>query len=700
MQAFMIQLLRASLWGGAAALGALAAYCLLRRLHAPSRFLCWLWLAVGLRFVWLGGIPLTVTVRRDAPLAQAAGTVQTLARASEAPAVSPSAPALPAVSPSAGPTVWQVVFLVWLTGTAFLLLRAAWSYLRLRHSVAQACRMPDDCYGGVAAPFTLGILRPRIYLPDCLTGEVRASVHLHEATHIRRGDPLTKPLFYAVACLHWFNPLVWLAFRQFEQTMEYACDEAATRGKTASERRMYCESILQFALNGSRTPGSLAFGQGSVKQRILHLLEYRQLKSGALVCCALAVGICISACMLRPSVETENTVSVTVQKTRNENPTPTSAPQPTLMDMAGAFLCPADYTYISRFVGSVHRGDDLCAPYGTPVVAAQDGAVIAAGWHYSYGNYVILDHGALADGSEWQSLYAHMAGLSVSEGQSVAAGDQLGTVGSTGDSTGNHLHFELYRAGRLMQPRYFTQYREGEVGDLTLEMAMELESNALSGGQGEQAQGLSDLMAWQAEQLSAQIAELSEKIASGKLTAEALQEAEEHLEALTEEQEAAQTRAQELQDQAGAEHDAYLDSQVQQHSASVQSETVAFGAVLQRYKYISANYSAQGHNGTDFAAGLGTQVYAAADGVVAACGYNASGTGNYVTIAHGTDAEGRSCATLYGCLNDITVEEGQAVEKGQLIGHVGSTGASTGNHLHLELTIGGERCDPLDYIPH
>lgn len=54
---------------------------------------------------------------------------------------------------------------------------------------------------------------------------------LHEQTHIRRGDPLTKPLFYAVACLHWFNPLAWLAFCTFERDMEAACDEAAVRGR-------------------------------------------------------------------------------------------------------------------------------------------------------------------------------------------------------------------------------------------------------------------------------------------------------------------------------------------------------------------------------------------------------------------------------------------------------------------------------------
>ncbi|MFR1267156.1 MAG: M56 family metallopeptidase [Gemmiger formicilis] len=84
-----------------------------------------------------------------------------------------------------------------------------------------------------------------------------------------------KPLFYAVVCLHWFNPLAWLALRAFEHDMEAACDEAAVQGCTLAERSTYCESLLQFAMQGRpiRTPGSLAFGQGSVKERIVHLLR-------------------------------------------------------------------------------------------------------------------------------------------------------------------------------------------------------------------------------------------------------------------------------------------------------------------------------------------------------------------------------------------------------------------------------------------
>ena len=147
--------------------------------------------------------------------------------------------------------------------------------IRDRRCVALACKTPDGCYSGacVPTPFTLGFVRPRVYLPDSLQGPARQAVLLHERTHIRRRDPLVKPLFYAVVCLHWFNPLAWLALCAFEHDMEAACDEAAVQGCTLAERSTYCESLLQFAMQGRpiRTPGSLAFGQGSVKERIVHL---------------------------------------------------------------------------------------------------------------------------------------------------------------------------------------------------------------------------------------------------------------------------------------------------------------------------------------------------------------------------------------------------------------------------------------------
>lgn len=497
MRDAVLHFLLLSLWGGAAALGALAVSALLRRVHTPSRMLCWLWLAVGLRFALPWGIPLTLPRPRNEQLAQAADTVQALTEG-PAPAPAPVIQAPAAAAASAAPwytqlTVWHLLAAVWAVGVLVLAVRAVAGYIRLRHAVALACKTGDGCYSGdcVPAPFTLGIFRPRIYLPAALTGAARQAVVLHERTHLRRHDPQIKPLFYAVVCLHWFNPLAWLAFRQLEREMESACDEAAVRDCDAAARNAYCESILQYALQGRMAPGSLAFGQGSVKTRIVHLLHYRKIGAGALVVCAAAVGLSVTACMMQPQVE--EATPETAETTQSEPaPQSTATPEnavtftantaglPNLDDPENSprFLCPVDYTYISRYMDNSHRGDDLAADKGAPVYAVQDGVVTYADFHYSYGYCVILDHGTGPDGNQWSTLYAHMDDYTVANGQVVKAGELIGHAGSTGNATGNHLHFEVFLNGGVTQPRYLTAYREDDIQPLTAEMAQELLAQA------------------------------------------------------------------------------------------------------------------------------------------------------------------------------------------------------------------------------
>lgn len=95
-----------------------------------------------------------------------------------------------------------------------------------------------------------------------------------------------------------------------------------------------------------------------------------------------------------------------------------------------------------------HDGVDLAAPEGTPILAAADGVVVSAGPRGGYGNAVEVSH---ADGTT--SLYAHAHEVLVHPGQRVRAGEEVATVGSTGRSTGNHLHFEVRRGGHAVDPR-------------------------------------------------------------------------------------------------------------------------------------------------------------------------------------------------------------------------------------------------------
>ena len=99
------------------------------------------------------------------------------------------------------------------------------------------------------------------------------------------------------------------------------------------------------------------------------------------------------------------------------------------------------------FGNAGHRGTDIPAPEGTPILAAHSGTVLVSGWNDSYGNQVLLDNGA-----GLSTRYAHMTQTAVTAGEAVTAGQVIGYVGSTGDSTGNHLHFEVMQNGVRMNP--------------------------------------------------------------------------------------------------------------------------------------------------------------------------------------------------------------------------------------------------------
>ena len=155
------------------------------------------------------------------------------------------------------------------------------------------------------------------------------------------------------------------------------------------------------------------------------------------------------------SIDGQEVSRVPLQVTVTEEMTPrivavgTQTPPTTSITGSGVLVFPVpDYVGIStRFGQGGHRGVDLRAPYGAPIYACDSGTVVEAGWHYSWGNYVKIDHG-----NGMATLYAHCSSLAVSAGQGVARGQVIGYVGSTGYSSGNHCHLELYIGGSLTDP--------------------------------------------------------------------------------------------------------------------------------------------------------------------------------------------------------------------------------------------------------
>ncbi len=169
--------------------------------------------------------------------------------------------------------------LIWISVIAGMLTYSILSVLRLKKELSGAKQLEENVYeaDNLKTPFILGVLHPKIYIPAGLTAEEKSYIIQHEGTHIRRFDYIIKPLAFLILCIHWFNPLVWIAFFMMNTDMELSCDEKVINEMGSDIKKAYSTSILSFAsarrvINGS----PLAFGEGNVRKRIENVLNYEK----------------------------------------------------------------------------------------------------------------------------------------------------------------------------------------------------------------------------------------------------------------------------------------------------------------------------------------------------------------------------------------------------------------------------------------
>ena len=194
---------------------------------------------------------------------------------------------------------WQELFLlygkyVWISGAGIMFLYFAISAARIRSRVAASIPLKEEIYivDGRMSPFVMGIIRPRIYLPEGLGVKEQEYIVLHERLHIRRLDHIVRPVAFAALCAHWFNPLVWAAFVLSGRDMEMSCDEAVVRRLGEGIRADYSASLLALSTQRPAVRGiPVDFGEGNTKGRIRNLASFRKTKKGVLA--ALAAGAAI-----------------------------------------------------------------------------------------------------------------------------------------------------------------------------------------------------------------------------------------------------------------------------------------------------------------------------------------------------------------------------------------------------------------------
>ena len=219
----------------------------------------------------------------------------------------PTVAAAPADESPAGGAVTRYLppyVAIWLAVGAALLLYGLASTLRLRFRVREAVRLRDNVWecDAVTSPFLLGLFRPRIYLPSGMDEGQMAYVLSHEQAHLRRLDHVWKPLAYVLLAIHWFNPLVWVAYILFCRDIETACDQRAIRDLDLTEKKAYSAALLQCS-QGRRMVLAcpVAFGEEGVKGRIKAVLNYKK-PAFWVVLVALAACVAVAVCFLTDPV--------------------------------------------------------------------------------------------------------------------------------------------------------------------------------------------------------------------------------------------------------------------------------------------------------------------------------------------------------------------------------------------------------------
>lgn len=385
--------------------------------------------------------------------------------------------------------LWLAV--VWGAGAAGLLLWRLWSYRCFCKAVdsrsrpaspeireqmlplaGQRGRLPElvEC-GGVGAPMLLGLRHPRVVLPagEFSTQQIRDML-AHELVHFRRRDLALKWAAVVVTALHWPNPAAWYALRQMGIFCELSCDERLTKSWPALRRAAYGALLLRLSqgVPERETPLSASFSEQKerLKERLKTIMTPKNTgkKTALLTAAVLAVAVisfvAMGAYAGRSQQQNSGQDALLLQEVSGlpggqeleqaqeqeqtpvlQQPFEAQGQQVSIAAEFGTRVHPITQQEIS------HDGVDFVLEEGTPVLAAAQGVVESAGYDGEDGYAVSISHG-----SGMLTRYCHMQDVEVQQGQTVEAGQCVGTVGSTGNSTGPHLHFSVKQDDAFVDP--------------------------------------------------------------------------------------------------------------------------------------------------------------------------------------------------------------------------------------------------------
>lgn len=312
METFFLEIVNMSITAG----WLIGAVLLLRfaMKKAPKWMCCALWALVGFRLIC------PFSIESALSLIPSAQTISPDILYAKEPTINSGIPVInhvmnPVLTQSFAPDpansvnplqVWSfIAACVWVMGMAGMLVYALISYFRLRRRVRAALQIRDNVWicDDIQTPFLLGLIKPKIYLPSGMPQEQQSFVIAHELAHIHRWDHWWKPLGFAVLTLHWFNPLVWLAYILLCRDIELACDERVIKRFALEDKKAYSHTLLQCSASRKWIAACpLAFGEVGVKERIKTVLSYKK-PAFWIILIALIASIAVAVCFLTNPIE-------------------------------------------------------------------------------------------------------------------------------------------------------------------------------------------------------------------------------------------------------------------------------------------------------------------------------------------------------------------------------------------------------------
>lgn len=691
---------------------------------------------------------------------------------------------------NAAPVDWgSLLPYFWLAGIAALLLYSVLGLAKLKRNLRSAQEAESGVYEaqGLETAFVLGLLKPKIYLPCGLSAEEREYILLHERTHLRRGDHLIKLAAFAALCVHWFNPLVWLAFLLSTQDMEMSCDEAVIAKLGSGVKKAYSGSLLSLAA-GKRilraTP--LAFGEGDTKIRIKNVLNYKKPSFWVTVALAILVAV-VGIGLASDPVSKDSDVSAeeaaeqvqlyypspyiiesgaeknVVGDEQNDrlytiyldvnkavSATETQVERRQMLHIAvdgatgdiwkekeGQWVLEHDYTAIdyetlwenrTDYIGDNSKVSHIAGNLPYPDFITYEGISIQSSKEpyeltirLSADSEEALDSIDLKLTNTWDkilySLIGNLGGrhyeISGPQGskswgmgyydnsEDFAAAETLeGFIEAVEDerqrSWRPNAESMLYLANQSENMKraaiYYMDWPEGVSAKslkygtdwLTYGLYCELKLSGMPAPQTGSAEE---------QQLRSSAAAMLEGFSCSTVSYHF--DSGESLVYSTHDK--VGIKLSEAEIAAEAEQAAFLRSiaegNIPQEESTAEVPEFLFPLREKEMQGISAQYEQGKHDGVDFIAAEGSDILAVADGTVITAEYDAEqGKGFYVRVEHG------GYESLCAHCSELLVSAGQQVKAGDVIAKVGSSGLSTGPHLHFVLSEDNKMVDPMFYL--